>query len=320
MYFLLYGDDAFRSRKRLAAMRGRFSATRDATGLNVSSFRAKGADMDEVLSSFYASPFLAERKMLVLDGFLRAPADGQDRLKDALGKKPESTVVIFYEDAGAEDLAKSPLFSILKSQKFTEECAKLAGAALERFVTEECAAAGVTAVPKIIRALIAVVGDDTWQLHEEIQKVCAYAQATGSAAVTEEMLATLTPGAREESFFALIDACVEGRCGDAAVMLERMLDAGTSELQVVSMLEKQYRTMIAVADFMERGERDKNVIAKRLGIHPFPAGKAMVAVRRHSPADLRVRYDELLEIERQMKTSAAKPNALLGLWLANSAA
>mgnify|MGYP001591293537 FL=1 len=300
-------------------MRERFSATRDATGLNAAVLRAKEADMDRVAEAMFASPFLAEKKLVVLEEFLQSSAADQERIKAMLEKKPESTVVIFYEEAGATDLAKSPLLPVLAAQKFTEECAPLSGAQLERSVTEECASHGVAMPPKVVRGLLAVVGPDSWRLHEEVEKLCAYAKATGAATVSEEMVSQLVSGVREESLFALIDACTEGRCADASVMLERLLDSGVSEIQVIAMLEKQYRTLIAVSDLVERGERDKTVIAKRLGIHPFPASKAIIAVRRHSPAALRARFDELLEIERQTKTSAAKPNALLGLWLAKAA-
>lgn len=320
MFFLLYGEDTFRSRKKLAAMRERFSATRDASGLNALVLRAKEADADRVAEALFASPFLAERKLVVFEGFLSAPAALQEAVAGMLGRKPESTVAIFHEDGGAADFAKSPLFALLKGQKFSEEFAPLAGAPVEKIVIDECAAQGVTISPRTVRALLSVVGTDAWQLHEEIGKLCAYAKATKAAAIDEAMLAQLVTGVREESLFALVDACTEGRCGDASVLLERLLDAGTSELQVVAMLGKHYRTLIAVADLVERGERDKDAVARRLGIHPFPASKAIAAVRRLSPASLRARYEELLEIERGVKTSAAKPIALLGLFLAKASA
>ncbi|MEY4744390.1 MAG: hypothetical protein RL272_335 [Candidatus Parcubacteria bacterium] len=320
MFFLLYGEDTYRSKKKLAAMRERFSATRDASGLNTRALRAKEDDIDAVSEAVFASPFLAEKKLVVLEGYLRAPAADQERIEAMLGRKPESTVAIFFEDVGAAGLSKSPLLPFLARQKFTEECTALTGAQIERALVDECASQGVTLPPKTARAILSVVGEDSWQLHEEASKLCAYAKATGATAVTDAAVGLLVAGAREESLFALIDACTEGRCADAMSMLERLLDTGTSELQVVAMLEKQYRTLIAAADFIERGERDKNVVAKRLGIHPFPAGKAMAAARRHSPASLRARYGVLLEIERQMKTSAGAPNALLGLFMAKMAA
>lgn len=320
MFFLLYGEDTFRSRKKLAAMRERFSATRDASGLNALVLRAKEADADRVAEALFASPFLAERKLVVFEGFLSAPAALQEAVAGMLGRKPESTVAIFHEDGGPADFAKSALLPLLKDQKFTEEFAPLSGAQVEKIVIDECATQGVAISPRTVRALLSVVGTDAWQLHEEIGKLCAYAKATKAAAIDEAMLAQLVTGVREESLFALVDACTEGRCGDASVLLERLLNAGTSELQVVAMLGKHYRTLIAVADLVERGERDKDAVARRLGIHPFPASKAIAAVRRLSPASLRARYEELLEIERGVKTSAAKPIALLGLFLAKASA
>lgn len=301
-------------------MRERFSATRDASGLNTAVLRVKEANTDRVAEALFSSPFLAERKMVVLEGFLSASVADQETLVGMLGRKPESTVVVFYEAAGSADFAKSPLLPLLKEQKFTEEFAALSGVALERHVIEECAARGVTLAPRAARQLVAAVGADAWQLHEDVEKLCAYAKATGAPAVDEAMLSLLVTGAPEESIFALVDACTEGRGGVAAVMLERLLDSEASELQVVTMLGKHYRTLIAVADLVERGERDKDAVARRLGIHPFPASKAIAAVRRLSPVTLRARYAELLDIERGVKTGAAKPIALLGLFLARASA
>ncbi|HTM68746.1 MAG TPA: DNA polymerase III subunit delta [Candidatus Binatia bacterium] len=315
MFFLLYGEDTFRSRRKLSAMRERFSATRDAAGLNAAALRAKDATVDQVAEAIYASPFLAEKKLVVLDGFLGSPAADQERIKALLEKKPESTHVIFYEEAGAGEFAKSLLYPLLKAQKYSEEFAPLSGAQLERAAIDECAAAGAQLSPRAARALLVAVGTDAWRLHEELAKLCAYAKATGKA-IDEALVAELVAGAQEESLFAFIDACAEGRCGEAGTMLERLLESGAAELQILNMLEKHYRTLIAVADLAERGERDKNAVAKRLGIHPFPAGKALALARRHSPAVLRARYDDLLAIERQIKTSAARPNALLGLFIA----
>lgn len=319
MFFLLYGEDTFRSRKKLASMREQFSVKRDATGLNASHLRAREVSLEQIGEALFASPFLAERKLVVMEGFLSAPAAMQEGIVEMLKRKPETTNVIFYEDGGSDDYAKSALLPVLKAQKFTEECVKMGAAGLVGFVMEECAAAGVTIGQQEAAILVSVVGNDSWALHEEVAKLCAYAGAQGKTAVTREMLNTLIPGAREESIFTLVDLCVDGRCSEASSMLERMLDNGTSELQILAMLQKQYRTLIAVVDLVQRGDRDKNSVARRVGIHPYPASKAIASVHKYKLPVLRARYDELLEIERQIKTSAARPNVLLGVWLAKMA-
>lgn len=318
MFFLVYGEDTFRSRRKLAALRERFSTTRDASGLNAAVLRETDAEPDQVAEALFASPFLADRKLVILEGFLKAAKDDQERMIETLAKKPESTVAIFYEDEGAETLSKSPLLPLLSKQKFTEEFAPLAPMTAEKFVIEECAVAGVVAKPAAARALVTAVGTDSWLLHQDVAKLSAYAAATGSKEVTEAMVRELVPAVKEESIFPFLDACTDGRCADAAKLLEELLDAGVAELQVVSMLARHYRTLVAVQDLVERGERDRNVIARRLGIHPFPAGKAVTAVRGASADLLRKRHGMLVEIERGFKTGT-KAKAPLGVFLATMA-
>lgn len=318
MFFLVYGEDTFRSRRKLAALRERFSSTRDASGLNAVVLRAADAESDQVAGALFASPFLADRKLVILEGFLSAAKDDQERMKELLGRKPESTVAIFYEDEGAEALAKSPLLPLLAGQKFTEEFVALTPMAAERFVAEECATASVGIRPAASRVLVTSVGADAWLLHQEVAKLSAFAAATGAKEITEAMVRDMVPTAREESIFPFLDACTDGRCADAAKMLEDLLEAGVAELQVVSMLTKHYRTLVAVHDLVARGERDKNAVARRLGIHPFPAGKAMNAVRNASAGALKKQYETLVEIERGFKTGT-KTRAPLGVFLATMA-
>lgn len=324
MFFLVYGEDTYRSKKKLAALRERFSATRDSSGLNTVHLREadvrsgkEGAELDPVAEALFASPFLAERKLVILDGFLSLAERDQERLADMLGRKPESTVVIFHEAAGAEALSKASLYPLLAKQKFSEECKPLVGAQLERALIDEAAAAGVKLSPRAARAIVETVGADSWQVHAELDKVCAFARASGKNEIVDDMLRMLVPGARERSLFAFLDACTDGRCAEAAIMLEELIGGGTSELQIIAMLEKHYRTLIAVADLVERGARDKDTIARTLGIHPFPASKAIVAVRKHRPTALRRRHGELLDIERAAKTGT-KPKVLLSLFVATA--
>ncbi|MBI4458098.1 DNA polymerase III subunit delta [Candidatus Uhrbacteria bacterium] len=321
MHFLIYGEDTYRSRRKLSALRKEFFRKRDAGGLNCAVFKASESDCDEVVAALYASPFLAEKKMVIVEGFLRTVAAEQKKLAEALAKKPASTVVIFFEDCGPAGLEKSNLFPLLKSQPFSDEFAKLAGRDALAFVRDECAAAGTAIEPKAAELVVLFTGGDSWQVHTEIDKAAAYARAAKSPAITADMVRLLVvAGVQDEPIFAYLDACTQGRVREAALALERLLEAGTPEAQIISMLAKQFRTLIAVRDLVDRGERDKFVVAKKLGIHHFPASKAMNACRRLSSEALHGRYRQLIEIDRRWKTGFAKPRTLLQLFTASLAA
>lgn len=320
MHFLIYGDNTHASRKRLTSMRTRFSDTRDTSGLNVTTLHAKKTDLDTVAQHLFASPFLAEKKMLILEGFLGKPAAEQKTIQGYLERKPDSTVVVFFEEAGKTAFKKSALFKLLEKQKFTSDHPKMSGTQVITHIKKTCKEAGLEVSPRAVQMFSASIVDDPWRLDTELGKVITYAQALDKKLVDEEMVHLLVSGSQDEPIFAYIDACLEGRGGDATRFLEGLRSNGMSDIQVVSMLLKQFRTLIAVRDLTDRGERNKAAIATRLGIHPFPAGKAMVTAKRFSPEVLKKLHTQLLKIDREFKRTSGKHEVLLNIFTARVSA
>jgi DNA polymerase-3 subunit delta len=319
MKFLIYGEDTYRSRRKLAAARERFSATRDAGGMNTAVFRAGAATAEQAAEAIFASPFMAEKKLVVLEGFLKAGAAEQKKLVDILDRKPESTIVMLYEQVGAADLAKSPLFETLKAEKFTEEFPALTAAAAEKLVAEEAVAAGAPMDTKAARTLIMLLGTDSRLIHEEVAKLTAFALGSGKKAVTEEIVTAMVADGRDAEIFAFLDAVTEGRTRESSKMLEKLLAGGSSEIPLVAMLLKQYRAALAARDTVERGMADAAALAKALGMHPFPAGKAIAFARKHNRAALERAYEKLVQMEKAAKSGGPKAKVSLAVFVANLA-
>ncbi len=319
MRFLVYGEDTYRSRKKLAALRERFCATRDISGINVATFRANESDVNEAVEAIFASPFLAEKKLVVLEGFLQIDTDAQSKIGDALRRKPESTIVILFETASAEALTKSSLFSDLIAEKFSEQFVPLAPMAAEKFVIEECAEAGATIETKLARLVVSLVGVDSWQLHEEAAKLSAYAIAAEKGIVTESAVRSMVTTVPEEPIFAFLDACAAGRSAEAVKLLEKLLESGVAESQIVTMLTKHYRSAVAASDLLSRGTPNAQLLAKSLGIHSFPASKALAFARKRPAQSLRDGYERLVNMERALKSGGPKPRVSLALFAATLA-
>lgn len=319
MRLLVYGEDTYRARKKLAAMRRRFRETRDTSGLNEVVLRATDDGIERVQEALFSSPFLADRKMVVLEGYLSAPKDLQERVVEALERKPDSTVAAFFEGSSAKSLTRSPLFAALKDDEFSEEFPALTATGAERFVASECAEQGAKIELRAAKAMIAMVGTDPWALHHECAKVCAYAAAGGAGTVPLAAVEATVNGERDESVFAYTDACMQHRGGQAVSLLEQLFEQGVAELQLVSMLGKQMRTMVGAKDLMARGTNDKQAVASALGVHPFPASKAMSAVRSVALPSLLSLYGDIVETERLLKTGGTRPKVSLDLFTAKAA-
>lgn len=312
--------------------------TRDQSGMNVLVFRPDQATA--AVEALRTAPFLADRKLIVLDGFLEAASAVQQDMIGALAAKPESTVAVFFEDGSAEELAKSPLFDRLKEEKFTEEFLPLTGAAAEQFAAAEAAAFNATFGPQATRLLVELIGGDSWQIHLETSKLAAYAggvaagvggtssasqsvqnaDASAPALITEAMVRELVNDGREEPVFAFLDACTDGRSGEAMRLLERLFQGGTSQAQVVAMLTKHFRGALAARDLLERGHADPSLLARTIGLHPYVAGKAVAFARCHRLVVLQTRYERLVQMERALKSGGPETRVTLALFASECAA
>jgi DNA polymerase-3 subunit delta len=130
------------------------------------------------------------------------------------------------------------------------------------------------------------------------------------------MVQELTASGVEDSVFAFLDACTQGRTREASNLLERMILSGTNELQIVAMLQRQIRSLAGARDLMNRGVVDRSEVARQLGLHPFPAGKAMASARSMDIARLTELLGELVEIERRAKNGQGRTRAEIGLFAA----
>jgi len=314
MRFLIYGDDIYRSRKKLAALRERFCAARDATGLNERRLRSGEHGLGPIAEALFSSPFLADRKLVVLQGYLQGTKPEQEQLVEMLDRKPDSTVAIFYEEEGREKLAGAPLLAALENQKFSEEFKSLEGQQTVGFIASECAGHDVQIEVRACQVLISLVGSDSWSLHNEVEKLCSYALAGKKRMISETMVSEMVSGEREESIFSFLDACMQDRTNEAMPLLERLVSSGTGELQLLAMLQKQMRTVIGARDLLDRGVSDKQTIARRLGIHPYPAGKAMSIARNAEPMVLKRKLNELVEFEGAFKTGDSNLKARIGMF------
>ena len=70
MIIYIYGEDTFRAHEYLKDQVAKFKAARDPQGYNVVFLDCAKAEPGKVLSELMATPFLAEKRMVVLENIL----------------------------------------------------------------------------------------------------------------------------------------------------------------------------------------------------------------------------------------------------------
>ncbi|MFH2063347.1 MAG: DNA polymerase III subunit delta [bacterium] len=314
MRFLICGSDTFRSRRKLAQIRERFRETRDPSGLNLATFRADKDSIDDLIGAMLTFPLLGQRKMVVAEGFLGLGDLEQVRIADALNRQPESTVAVFFEADDLSSLRPTPPLALLREEKFTEEFKVPTGDTLTSLIVSECERHGIRIEVGACNELARSVGSDSWSIFNEVSKVCALAQSKGQQIVTTPLVREVVAVSQEESIFAFLDDCFDGRTARAVPTLNRLISGGVNELQIMAMLQRQLRLLIGIKNQLDHGIGDRYVIARELGAHPFPVGKAMRTAQRLGMSDMRSAFGNLIEIENRIKSGLARPLTELTLF------
>lgn len=318
MILFLYGEDTYRSKKKLDEIRAKFTRDIDPSNLNLQELDGEKADLGEVRAAVSAAPFLAKKRMLVLtDAIVNASKKEAEALAELLDAVPEETILVVRERTGAADLEDAPAFEKLKGGKFYPEFRPLGPKELQAWILAESEARGVEFFKDALTAYLPVAGTDAWKIAGELDALAATARANGSGQITVESVRSLANLQTEQSVFDFLDAVGTRRADLALTQLDRLLEQGESEVMLLSRLQAHMRGLLVAADLSMLGQATKERLAREIGVHPFAAAKLVSQSRYFKPQELERLYVKLIDADEQLKRGGwPKARAALDLFLA----
>ena len=318
MVIYIFGEDTFRSRQYLREQILKFKQTRDPQGYNVIILDGKKEPPAKIMSEILSAPFLAEKRMVVLENILTQ--SDKELLHTLLtrtqeGTFPESTIIIFWQ---GETLSKvkeaKELHEVLRRQKYTQEFTQLTGKHLANWIEQEVKKRGGTIEPAAVDCLAQEAEGDQWGLHARIDQLIAY---TSGKKIEFKDLTPFLVEKLDDNLFNLVDALVAGNHKQAFTLLRYQRQLGTEEGQIIGLILWQLRILIQLRDIVNHiPEAVSEVAAKKIGIHPFVAKKNWSLVKRYSLEKLQTLYRLLLTMDVQTKTGYARPEILLDIFAA----
>lgn len=323
MIIFLYGPDTFRSREQMKKMIEKFKQDRDPQGLNVVILDSQKEESGKIMEQILASPFLAEKRMVVLENFLSATGKGdiqEEVLKKFDDKKlPESTVLLFYEgpSAGAQGKLKTnvskKLFEKLSKEKFAQSFDLFAGVKLEAWINQQVQMRGGKINAQAVRYLAENIGSDMWRLNSLTEQLTAYKNGNTIELVDAQLF---LDEKTDDNIFNLVDAIVAGQAKKAYEMIREQYRKGEDAGYVFAMLLRQFRILLEMRDIYEREDNlQSDALAKKLGLHPFVVKKSLPFVKRYTLQNLKDIYQKLLDIDAKTKTGQGDQSLLLDVFV-----
>jgi DNA polymerase-3 subunit delta len=321
--YILHGDDDQAIDDFLNQLRAKLGDPVTAE-MNTTKVDAKGLALADLRAACFTAPFLAKRRLVILEGFLgalsarrgksrtdtgdEADADaeaspaGKEILKEFLAFLPEVPPTTALVLAERRTIAASN--PVLKWAAGAEGAAYIReflpphGAALPNWIVQRAQTLGGQFTLPAAQLLASVAGDDPRTLSQEIFKLLTYADF--SRAVTPQDVIDLTPESALTGIFEMVDS-IGARDGSRALRLLRKTVEQGNVPAVFGMVVRQFRLLLLAREALDGGTPAAS-LAQALEVHPFVAQKLGTQARNFSLSMLENIYRRLRDIDDEVKS------------------
>jgi DNA polymerase-3 subunit delta len=302
LYFL-FGNDEFAITRKLKEFESDFTDPTSAD-MNTARLEARSVSEDDLNNAVNAMPFLAKRRLVLLQN-PSAKYNNPNLRKKFFGfleKAPDTARLVMFESVEPKEAERHWLV------KWAEKNNKLIQARafmlprlkdMPGWMINETKNQGGKLDPRAAEALKDMVGVDTRQAGMEIAKLLAY--VNWARPVTAQDVEAVCIVTSQQSVFDFVDALANGNGKSAQHLLHRLLES-EDEFALWGMVVRQFRLLIQAREILDaRG--NQNDVARALGVHPFVAEKTTQQAARFSIESLEYIYRKLLAIDEGVKTS-----------------
>lgn len=343
MIIFLYGEDSFRSRQKLKELKDKFIKEVDPSGGSLVTIDGSTAKLGEINEQISPSSLLVKKRMVVIeDVFLNKGQNIFEELAELLEKKKTSdNIIVFFDtsiktkkvgskesimmvDAGGKEKAilvkPKKLFQFLVKQQFVQEFKALSNTEMATWIKREVERRGGQMSYQAINLLVSLVGNDLWQVNNEIEKLISYKLGIepklvegGKPPIIEVGdVEELVRGGFDENIFALTDAISAKNKAQALKLLEEEFDGGVADVYLLTMIIRQFKILLQIRVSLDQGQTSRKMISS-LKLHPFIVQKGINQVRNFSLDQLKKIISRLVEMDSKLKTGKGDMRTMLDM-------
>jgi DNA polymerase-3 subunit delta len=302
--YIFIGNDEFAIRKRVTKFDAIFTDPTSAE-MNTSHLDARTVNEKELNNAIGAMPFLASKRLVVLD----APSkkytglEGHKKFSAFLETIPPSTLLVLVDIDELKE-REIPNHWLVKWAAKHPESAKSESFLLPRqkdmpgWIISETKRQSGQIEPQAAARLAEMVGEDPRQAAQEITKLLTYVDFAHAIGIEDVEAVSVTSAGTD--IFDLVDAIGTQNGRQAQKLLRRLL--GEREpFELFALVIRQFRLLIMAREVLDAGGTLSDVVSA-LGQHPFVAEKVFNQAKRFSMKSLRGIYQHLLVMDEAAKT------------------
>jgi len=321
-FYIFHGEDDLSIDEAVAKLRAEMGDDANAD-LNINEIEGTEVNAPEVISAVSAYPFLADRRLVIVRGFIgwiTRKGAGQpgkqavQQLEENLPNLPDYARLVFVERGALSEKNAVIKFAQELDNGYVHRFGvprDMVGWIKKRAKSEY----GREIQPQAANALAGVIGEDLRRADNELIKLVSYVEEDHP--ITEEDVAAMTPYVPEANIFQMVDAIADGRGQIALELMHRLMsDKNQDPFGIYGMIVRQFRLLLQAKEHLALGGSPGGV-AKAIGVRPFVAQNLNRQARGFTLEDLERIYRALQESDLKMKTGRIDPQLALDLFVAS---
>lgn len=282
--YLIYGPEDFlrqQCKKKLVEALGGEDAP------NYTYREGPGTDEEEIRILAETVPFLAEKRLILLENTGWTKKGGQALAGD-LESLPDTTVLVLVE---READAKNPLFKAIQSRGRCIACEALGEGEIKASLRKSFEEEGYEIDGRTLEAFINRCGTDLSRLAGEKEKLLAY--TLEKRQITLEDVEAITHQTLRDRIFDMVDAAAAGNPRKAFRLYEDLKALKESPGRMLSLMTSQIGRLYVLRELDERGLNQKEM-AGITRYHPYVIQKSLSACRVFTASVWRRKWEKLL--------------------------
>lgn len=315
MIYLIHGEDDFLSSEKLIFFKK--GSIKKYGDFNMIEYNSENFDMEKFANEIKSMPFLSDKRVVILENVLSsAKKDERKKLIETATNTGDQTVIIFFENKDllpykAKDRIKEIEDFIGKiDPKNVFHYQNLDLARLNLWVGARLKSKGFEIEPKALNGLVALVGNNTRQIDNEIKKLTSYKYK--EKVINSEDVLKLVRANVDTNIFSLTDALAKKDLKTAQKILKNIIDSGEEIYGVLSMIAFQFRNLILIK-LAEAEKIPQQKLLAETKMNPYVHKKTSQQVRNFTLEKLKYIYHLIFETDLSIKTGEKEPELALDL-------
>ena len=293
MIVVLEGKDEYRLSERVSEFRLTVTPP-EMSDINTTMLDGNIVTIEELLTSLSTVPFMADRRLVIVEGLLNRLGGSKKNLgewlnfPDLLKDLPPTANLLLIE---REPIPSNKLLSTILRLGQVEKFSPLRHRDLLDWINTRCSKLGLDIERTAVALIADSVGSELRLIDSELNKIKTYSRGR---LITREDITLMVPYVRQQNVFRVVDSVIEGRTRDALNASSMLIGLGESPSGIVRMIERQLRFLILAKHLLSR-KIPTGDIGKHINLSGYPLQKTLEMERKISQARIMSMHDNLLK-------------------------